>query len=85
MSYLPPPSTPSDPPPPWLWTPDFPTFPPPTTSFSSSSHDDFDSSSSSTATFGIVIGVSVGVVGVILLVGIWYMYLRKKCRSECSK
>ncbi|BAT99041.1 hypothetical protein VIGAN_10041700 [Vigna angularis var. angularis] len=80
MSYLPPPSIPSNP-----WTPSFPTFPPPT-SFFASSDDDLDSSSSSTSTFGIIIGVSVGVVGLILLVGIWYKYLRKKFRSDsCSK
>nr|KYP46947.1 hypothetical protein KK1_031429 [Cajanus cajan] len=76
-NYLPPPGIPSEPsvPEPWSWTPTLPTFPPPTSYFSSSDDSDSDSSSS---TFGIIIGISVGVLGIILLFAIWYKYLRKK-------
>ncbi|KAG5010214.1 hypothetical protein JHK82_018839 [Glycine max] len=73
---LPPPDTHSETSVP-QWTPPLPTYPPPTSYFSST-FDDSDSSSS-TSTFGIIVGVLVGVFGLILLYGIWHKYLRKKC------
>ncbi|KAH1042654.1 hypothetical protein GLYMA_09G119900v4 [Glycine max] len=74
---LPPPATPSEPTVP-QWTPPLPTTYPPPTSYFSSTFDD-SSSSSSTSTFGIIIGVLVGVFGLILLYGIWHKYLKKRC------
>ncbi|KAK2375839.1 hypothetical protein P8452_48007 [Trifolium repens] len=90
--YVPPPSldTPSPldptvPGKPWSWSPPMPTWPPPISSNGLSS-DDVGSSSSSTSTFGIIIGVAVGVLGFIILFAIWHKYLRKKsCCSSNSK
>ncbi|KAL2347716.1 hypothetical protein Fmac_001716 [Flemingia macrophylla] len=86
-SYLPPPNTTPDsnplvPAEPWST---LPTFPPPTSYFASS--NDSDSSSSSSSTFGIIIGITVGVLAIIILFGIWYKYLKKRCHASdrCSK
>lgn len=92
-TYLPappPPATPSPPDPtvPWSWTPPMPTWPPPTSNANGISYydDDDSSSSTSTAKFGIIVGVTVGVLGIILAFGIWYKYLRKKGSDHrCSK
>ncbi|KAK7407658.1 hypothetical protein VNO78_09649 [Psophocarpus tetragonolobus] len=72
-SYLPPPSRTTEP---------LPTTYPTPTSYFSSSFDD-SGSDSSTSTFGIIIGVFVGILGLIILFAIWYKWLRKK--SDCSK
>ncbi|CAL5189197.1 unnamed protein product [Lathyrus oleraceus] len=86
-NYLPPPSpdTPSNPyptmPVPWSQSPPMLTWPPPISSDKLSSDD----SSSSTSTFGIVIGVAVGVLGFLLLFAIWHKYLRKKSCCSSSK
>ncbi|KAF1889746.1 hypothetical protein Lal_00025074 [Lupinus albus] len=66
---LPPPYTP--------YTPSLTTWSPPTSNLLSSSP------SSSTSTFGIIIGVGVGVLGVILAFGIWHKFLKKRC--ECHR
>lgn len=87
MIYVPPPSpdTPSPPNPTmpgksWSWNPPMPTWPPPISSNGISYNDDvsYDDASSSSSTFGIVIGVAVGVLGLILLFAIYHKYLRKK-------
>lgn len=79
-NYFPPPSI-DTPTPPWSWSPPVPTWPPPSSS-NALSYDD-SSSSSSTKTFGIVVGVAVGVLGVMLAFAIWRKYLKKKCDDKC--